>query len=122
MTIRQIKAFRNRCNNLDDTTNELFVESTNTKFGRLVSILRIGSNPNTNTNIWYATVSLFDVKDEPLPLNKLPRTAIKQLIDEAFGLLSGVGSGETYKIIGSIGIHYFKNLSTEENVSIDKLS
>jgi hypothetical protein len=120
MNNRQIHAYRNKCSSLENVVDDSFIESTNSDYGRVVTILRVGSNPETNSNIWYATVSIFNQEGSPILIGDLPRKAIKLLISEAYSLLNGVGQGEPTKIIGTLGLHVFRDLSNDENMYIDK--
>jgi hypothetical protein len=114
MNARQTFALRNCCDTVEAANDEQFSEQSETRYGTLVTLLRVSSNPMGNTNVWYASVAIYNNKSEALQLSKLPRAAIRLLMQEADKLLFGVGLGEPTKIIGSIGLHVVKSLTNDE--------
>src|SRR5574343_384489 len=109
MNARQTFALRNCCDSVEEANDEQFSEQSETRYGTLVTLLRVSSNPMGNTDVWYASVAIYNGKAEAIQLKKLPRAAVRLLMDEANRLLSGVGVGDGTKIIGSIGLHIVKN-------------
>lgn len=114
MNARQTFALRNCCNDVEYANDEIFAEQIETRYGTLVTLLRVNSNPVGNTDIWYGSVAIYNHRSEPVQLRKLPKEAVKLLMEEANSLLIGVGVGEGLKIIGKLGLHVVKDLTDEE--------
>ncbi len=114
MTSRQLLALRNKSSSETEEINESCTQHFDTIYGALVSVLQIKVNKEDDSHIWMVSVSIVDKDGNNKELSTLPNKAVKELIKEANSLIFGVGDGEAIRVIGSVGLHIFKPLSTKE--------